>query len=67
MRKKSIVIMIGLLLLMIGTSNKATILGAFTQGQKSIVEYIVLSITKTFAVTGLSVLKIYSLLYSGIS
>lgn len=40
MRKKSIVIMIGLLLLMIGTSNKATILGAFTQGQKSIVEYI---------------------------
>lgn len=40
MRKKSIVIMTGLLLLMIGTSNRATIWGALAQGQKSIVEYI---------------------------
>lgn len=40
MKKKSIVIMSGLLLLMIGTSNKATILGAFAQGKKNIVEYI---------------------------
>lgn len=40
MKKKSIGIMIGLLLLMIGTSNKTNIMGAFAQGQKSIVEYI---------------------------
>ena len=40
MKKKSIGIMIGLLLLMIGTSNKTSIMGAFAQGQKSIVEYI---------------------------
>lgn len=40
MKKKSMGIMIGILLLMIGTSNQATILGVLAKGHKDIVEYV---------------------------
>lgn len=40
MKKKTIGILIGLMLLMIGTSNQATIAGIFTQGNKNIMLYI---------------------------